>query len=217
MPTQLIILAHSGLHAEAWKALLSRQPEMLVIAAAANLSTVAHAVPLSAPATLFVDVPAPAPDLPRRLSELAPGAGQLFLVPRYDLETILPLLQAGAYGFVVHAEPVAELARAIIAVGRGELFLPRAVAGGALAALARGGAEVASQSPALSEREAEVLRLLALGLTNKDIAQTLVLSVRTIEAHLRSIFAKLGVRSRTEAVLWAIRHDYGSEGHSGLA
>jgi DNA-binding NarL/FixJ family response regulator len=61
----------------------------------------------------------------------------------------------------------------------------------------------------LSEREVEVLKFLAQGLTNKDIAQTLFLSVRTVEAHLRNIFGKLGVRSRTEAALWANKHGYG--------
>jgi DNA-binding NarL/FixJ family response regulator len=63
----------------------------------------------------------------------------------------------------------------------------------------------------LPEREAEALRLLATGLTNKDIAQTLILSVRTVAAHLRSIFVKINVRSHTKAVLWAARHAYGPE------
>ena len=61
----------------------------------------------------------------------------------------------------------------------------------------------------LSEREIEVLRLLAQGLTNKDIAQTLCLSVLTVKTHLHHIFGKLGVRSRTEAALWATQRGYG--------
>ena len=56
-----------------------------------------------------------------------------------------------------------------------------------------------------------VFSILAQGLTNKDIAQTLILSVRTVEAHLRSIFGKLGAHSRTEAALWAVKHGYGRE------
>ena len=60
-------------------------------------------------------------------------------------------------------------------------------------------------------QETEVLGLLARGLTNKDIAQSLMLSVRTVEAHLRSIFGKLAVGSRTEAALWAVRHGYGED------
>ena len=53
------------------------------------------------------------------------------------------------------------------------------------------------------------MNLLAEGLTNKDIAQSLILSVRTVEAHLRNIFGKLDVTSRTEAALWAVNHGYG--------
>jgi DNA-binding NarL/FixJ family response regulator len=106
---------------------------------------------------------------------------------------------------------VAELARAIIAVGRGEIALPPSIAGRALAALARGESVGGSLIEPLSERESEVVQLLAQGLTNKDIAQTLFLSVRTVEAHLRNIFGKLGVRSRTEAALWATKHGYGPE------
>ena len=61
----------------------------------------------------------------------------------------------------------------------------------------------------LTEREQKVLDLLAKGLTNKDIAQTLILSVRTVEAHLRNIYSKLDVGSRTEAVLWAVDQGFG--------
>ena len=103
---------------------------------------------------------------------------------------------------------MAELDRAIIAVGRGEIALPPSIAARALAALARGETIKGDLIEALSEREVEVLQLLAQGMTNKDIAQTLILSVRTVEAHLRSIFGKLGVRSRTEAALWATEHGY---------
>ena len=90
--------------------------------------------------------------------------------------------------------------------------MPPEIALQALTVLARGeptGPEDLIE-PLLTDREVDVLRLLAQGLTNKDIAQTLILSVRTIDAHLRSIFAKLSVRSRTEAVLWAVKHGYGS-------
>ena len=85
------------------------------------------------------------------------------------------------------------------------------IAGRALAAMARGETVGETLVEPLSDRETEVLRLLAQGLTNKDMAQTLILSVRTIEAHLRNIFGKLGVTSRTEAALWATKYGYGPE------
>jgi DNA-binding NarL/FixJ family response regulator len=60
----------------------------------------------------------------------------------------------------------------------------------------------------LTRREIEVLHLLSHGMSNRDIAQKLFVSVRTVEAHLRSLYGKLDVSSRTEAALWAVRHGY---------
>jgi DNA-binding NarL/FixJ family response regulator len=78
-----------------------------------------------------------------------------------------------------------------------------------LVALARGEAVQEASPAALTSREQEVLKLLAQGFTNKDIAQTLFLSVRTVEAHLRNVYSKLGVSSRTEAAIWAVNHGFG--------
>jgi DNA-binding NarL/FixJ family response regulator len=75
-------------------------------------------------------------------------------------------------------------------------------------ALARGDHRPQQTVETLTDHEKEVLTLLAQGLTNKDIAQSLFLSVRTIETHLRNIYGKLNVSSRTEAVLWAVQHGY---------
>jgi NarL family two-component system response regulator LiaR len=147
-------------------------------------------------------------DLAHQLHAAVPEAGLLFLVDDYDLDTVLLLLRAGAMGCISRDASVAQLSRALIAAGRGEIALPPEVAGQALAALARG--ETAAEHPVedLTEREVEVLHLLAEGMMNKDIAQTLIISVRTVEAHLRSIYGKLGVDSRTEAALWAVRNGY---------
>ena len=106
---------------------------------------------------------------------------------------------------------VPELTRGLLAAARGEIVLPPTLAARALAALARG--KINPQQDlieSLTEREQEVLTLLAEGMTNKDIAQTLFLSVRTIEAHLRNIYGKLGASNRTEAVLWAVQHGFES-------
>lgn len=208
-PAQLIIVAQAALYRAAWAALLANQPDIEVAGAADNATAID--LPPGQPATLLIDFPSPLPPLIQQLHTNCPTTGLLVLVDNYDLDQILPLLRAGATGCISRNEAVADLARAIIAVGRGEIWLPPALAGRALAALARG------QTPAsddliepLTERETEVLRLLARGLTNKDIAQNLILSVRTVEAHLRNIFGKLNVTSRTEAALWATRHGYGA-------
>jgi DNA-binding NarL/FixJ family response regulator len=203
-------LSSSTLRGAAWQALLSSQPEIEVAGVSADLEALLPLMIVGPPAALLADVPPPLADLARHLKATAPQVGVLFLVPEYDLAEVLPLLQAGALGCVALSEGVPDLVRGLIAAGRGEIVLPPAIAAQALVALARGEAPAADPAEPLSEREAEILGLLAQGLTNKDIAQTLVLSVRTVEAHLRSLFGKLGVRSRTEAALWAVRHNYGN-------
>jgi DNA-binding NarL/FixJ family response regulator len=209
--TRLIIVASTLLYREALRALLSSQPHIRVVGTVADALEVTALLQPGQPTTILVDLPAPQPALARKLKAIAPEAGLLFLVHSYELKEILQLLQAEVSGCVSRDETVGDLARSIIAVGRGEIALPPHIAGRALAVLARGEPAGTPLVEPLSERETEVLSLLAQGLTNKDIAQTLVLSVRTVEAHLRSIFGKLGVHSRTEAALWAVKHGYGRE------
>ncbi|MCB0155853.1 MAG: response regulator transcription factor [Anaerolineae bacterium] len=210
-PTQVIIVAQAALYRAAWTALLSRQPDIVVAGASSSLSEISPLLQPGRPTALLLDLP-PLPPLIQQLKTLPAEVGLLFLVDLYELDQVVLLLQAGVTGCLTRDAPVADLARAIIAVGRGEIALPPAIAGRALAALARGEASSDGLIEPLSERESEVLHLLAQGLTNKDIAQTLILSVRTVEAHLRNIFGKLGVHSRTEAALWAAKHGYGPEG-----
>jgi len=211
MPTRLIILSPAMLHREAWRALLATQPDIVVDGLVADVSNLAALPPSGQPTTLLADLPAPQLDLLRQIKSVAPEVGVLFLVHSYDLAEIVPLLQAGATGFVSRNDSVGDLVRAIVAAGRGELVLPASIAAGVLTALARGESIGSHPTEALSEREMEVVRLLGQGFTNKDIAQTLILSVRTVEAHLRNIYGKLGVRSRTEAALWAVKRGYGPE------
>jgi DNA-binding NarL/FixJ family response regulator len=208
----LLIYSPATLQREAWRALLSNQPGIVIGGVLAEPTPLAALLTTDRPTTLLIDLPTLQPEVIRSLKAIDSHLGLLVFVYAYDLTEIIPLLKAGATGCLSRDESVGDLARAIIAAGRGEIVLPPGVAVQALAALARGG-PVGPEDPIepLTDREVEVLRWLAQGLTNKDIAQTMVLSVRTIDAHLRSIFGKLNVRSRTEAALWATRNGYGPE------
>lgn len=210
--THVIIYASTTLQHEALRALLSQQPSLTVAGATNDLALLAAFLQPGKPITLLIDLPTLQLDFIHQCRTISPDPGILVLVSSYDLADILQLLRAGVTGCISRDDSVSDFVRAVIAVGRGELVLPPVFAAQALATLARGEPIRGTLTEPLSDREAEVPRLLAAGLTNKDIAQMLLLSVRTVEAHLRNIFAKLNVRSRTEAALWAIKHGYDSVG-----
>ena len=209
--TQVIILAEAALHRSAWDALLAQQPGLAVWATAANHDDIAALSPPPKPATLLIDVPKLSPEFVRHITQISSNYGSLVLTDEYKLAEIVLLLQAGAASCLSRNATIADLSRAIIATGRGEIVLPPTLATKALTTLARGKVlQKPPDSDALTERESDVLKLLTKGMTNKDIAQTLFLSVRTVEAHLRNIYGKLRVASRTEAILWAVKRGWGT-------
>ncbi len=122
----------------------------------------------------------------------------LLLADPSDLPLAASLLDKGAAGCFLKGDRPEELLRGVRAVVEGELAASGAVARYLLKRSTS--RKLPPPLDALTEREHEVYDLLSTGLSNKEIAQTLYLSVRTVEVHLRSVYAKLGVRSRLEAV-----------------
>jgi DNA-binding NarL/FixJ family response regulator len=127
-----------------------------------------------------------------------PGPPQVLVLTTYVTETdIRTALDAGASGYLLKDAPPAELFRGVRAVARGETVLASDVA----ALLVR---RVNSPEPALTEREVQILGLLADGLANKEMARRLLVSEATVKSHLAHIYAKLAVESRAGAVAKAI-------------
>jgi len=207
LTTNLLIFTPSNLRRAAWQALLDKQPGIKIHDAIGDAADIVGSQ-LPLPGVILADLPEVQPELVGELQAALPDCGLLFLVDRYDLDEIVRFLQAGATGFITQDSSVGDLASAIIAAGRGEIVLPERLATRALLALARGEVNQGGPSDDLTEREQEVLAYLAQGHTNKDIAQSLFISVRTVEAHLHNIYGKLEVSSRTEAALWAVNHGY---------
>jgi len=115
---------------------------------------------------------------------------------------VFGLLSAGAMGYVLKEEALDTIVEAIRAASRGESWLSPRVAA---KVMKRG---IGTEEVPLTERELEVLRLMAKGLSNKGIASELFISERTVKFHISNILSKLGVFSRTEAVLYAIRRGW---------
>jgi DNA-binding NarL/FixJ family response regulator len=135
---------------------------------------------------------------------------RVLILSAYDDDSyVFPLLEAGASGYLLKTASGAELAEAIRLVHAGQKALaPRITAKIVNRLGGRGSYRSANMTEGLTEREMEVLRAAAHGQPNKTIASSLKISPQTVQVHLRNIFAKLGVGSRSEAVAHAIRHGW---------
>lgn len=145
----------------------------------------------------------------RHIKAEHPGVRVLVLTAYDDDPYIFALLQAGASGYILKTADSTELVHAVRAVHRGESALDPAVAQKVVQQLTSGrplGAQAVVET--LTERELEVLRLAARGLTNKAIGLELGISDRTVQGHLANIYGKLNVNSRTEAVTEALKQGW---------
>jgi len=157
------------------------------------------------PDVLVSDVVMPGMDgveVARLLREKHPELRILALSAYDENAFVFGLLSAGAMGYVLKEEALDTIVEAIRAASRGESWLSPRVAA---KVMKRG---IGTEEVPLTERELEVLRLMAKGLSNKGIASELFISERTVKFHISNILSKLGVFSRTEAVLYAIRRGW---------
>jgi len=145
----------------------------------------------------------------RRIKENFPGIRVLALTAYDDDPYVFALLQAGADGYVLKTASADELIQAVRTVHRGESALSPEIASKVVQQAARGRPEgAADQIEALTERELDVLRLVAKGMTNREVGRELGISHRTVQGHLASVYGKLDVGSRTEAVTEALKRGW---------
>lgn len=137
----------------------------------------------------------------RKIKEIAPDTAILILTAYDDDEYVLGLLDAGAAGYLLKSARGRDLVGAIRAIRSGESVLHPKIIAKLLRRATMAPVGEHKVSDLLSERESEVLRLVALGMSNKEIAARLFLSQRTVKAHLTNIFNKLNVASRSEAIV----------------
>jgi DNA-binding NarL/FixJ family response regulator len=162
----------------------------------------------------------------RRLAARGERPRAIALTTYADDASVLGALRAGARGYLTKDAGAEEIRAAVEAVARGEAALDPAVQRHVVAALSSGAAAPATGDPppgaapdelpdGLTRREAEVLALIAAGLTNTEIAGRLVVSAATVKSHVNHIFAKAGVRDRAQAVVYAYEHGLAEPGGKG--
>ncbi len=160
------------------------------------------------PDVVLMDLQMPGEDgvsVTRRIVASGSRAQVLVLTSYSDSDRIIGALDAGAVGYLLKDADPEDLIEGVRAVARGESPIhPRAAR-----ALLQSRGEDRPRSPdsGLTAREREVLRLVRAGLANKQIARRLGISERTVKAHLTSVFQRIGVQDRTQAAVWAQRHD----------
>ncbi|MFD3701280.1 response regulator [Streptomyces sp. NPDC058646] len=159
------------------------------------------------PDVILMDVKMPGTDgieALRRLRELANPARVLIVTSFTEQRTVVPALRAGAAGYVYKDIDPEALARAIRSVHAGHVLLQPEVAVALLSQEDQ--SPPPGRSGSLTEREREVLSLIADGRSNREIARALVLSEKTVKTHVSNILMKLDLADRTQAALWAVRH-----------
>jgi DNA-binding NarL/FixJ family response regulator len=196
------------------RALLESISGYEVVAEAEDGLSAVRETQLSSPDIVLMDVQMPGVDgveATRRIRTAVPSAAVLMLTMSEDDDTVFSAMRAGARGYLLKGAGQDEIDRAIRAVVAGEAIFSPGVAGRVLDYFSRGRDVAAAPFPQLTAREREVLDLVAAGKRNAAIAAELSLSQKTVANHLSSIFAKLAVDGRSEAIVVAREQGLGRE------
>lgn len=204
-PTTIVVADDHQVVRSGLRMLLDAQPDLDVVAETGDVEATLRSIKGHRPHVLVLDLNMPGgPSLSAipSLRESSPGTAIVVLTMQDDPALAREALRAGALGYVLKEAADAELVRAVRMAAQGRTYLQPEL-----------GARLAAESSAavqalddLTHRELDVLRLIALGHTNTEIASLLFLSVRTVESHRASILQKLGVSSRAELVRYALDH-----------
>jgi DNA-binding NarL/FixJ family response regulator len=206
MSVRILIADDHGIVRSGLRLLLDRQPDMEVVAEASDGAEAVRAALEHQPDLCVLDVGMPkltGIQATREIKAQMPGVPVLMLSMHDDERYVFEALRAGASGYVLKREADQDLVGACRAVVRGEAFLTNA----AERSLVREwmNDESAGPSEPLTPREQEVLKLIAEAHTNREIADVLLLSEKTVESHRGNLMRKLGMRDRVELVRYAIR------------
>ena len=208
--TKILIADDHPLLREALCQVFSNQKDMEIVGQASNGEEAIDLASQLKPDILVMDIVMPKFDgleASRQIKKIAPNTAILILTAYDDDNYVLGLLEAGATGYLMKSAKGQDLVEAVRAVRAGESVLhPKIIEKLLKQAMAKPAETVELKIKGLlSDREMEMLKLLATGMSNKEIAEKLCLSLRTVKAHMSNIFTKMNVASRSEALVESLK------------
>ena len=213
-PVRVLVVDDQALVREGLMTLLDAAPNITPVAAAADGEEAVALASRHRPDVVLMDLRMPRLDgveATRRIREAQPDTEIVVLTTHADDDSILDALRAGARGYLTKDAGIVEISRAVHAAADHQALLDPVVQSRLIAAADAGARPRPAPPPAslpddLTPREAEVLSLIARGLSNGEIAETLVVSEATVKTHINHVFAKIGARDRAQAVHYAYTH-----------
>jgi DNA-binding NarL/FixJ family response regulator len=216
-PIRVLVVDDQAIVREGLMTLLQATPGIEPIAGAADGAEAVHLAARHRPDVVLMDLRMPNVDgvqATREIRAAQPETEIVVLTTHADEASILDALRAGARGYLTKDAGIQEIARAVQAAAAHQSLLDPIVQARLLEAVGTAGPARSSASRQLPDeltpREAEVLSLIARGLSNREIAAQLVVSEATVKTHVNHVFAKIGARDRAQAVHYAYTHDLAS-------
>jgi len=207
-PARIVVVDDHAIVRRGLKLLLDGQPEMTVVGEAADGDEVVERVSALKPNVVIMDISMPRMNgliATRTLKQMLPDVAVIVLTRHEENGHLEELLRAGASGYVLKQSPPAELLRAIRTVVSGGIYLDPAVSDRIADGLLDRKVETSEPSGAtISERESQVLRLVAVGHSNKEIADRLAISIKTVEVHKANAMRKLGLQGRVDLIRYGV-------------
>jgi NarL family two-component system response regulator LiaR len=208
MPITLLLVDDHAVVRGGVRAYLETQPDLQVVAEAGSGEEAVQLAAEHVPDVVLMDLVMPGMDgveTTRRVREVSPRSQVVVLTSFHDDTHIFPAIKAGAISYLLKDIGPNELAEAVRAAARGEAVLHPKVAARMMLELRGNRVQTTNPYTGLSEREQEVLKLIAEGLSNATIAERLVLSEKTVKSHVSNILNKLHLADRTQAAVFAWR------------